>query len=78
VHATMTLDQMPRGATGTISRPADCPHDALLLRAMGMREGVSIRVCQAGSPCIIDVDGCKLGLDIAMCTRVQVAATVNA
>ena len=75
---TMTLNELPRGATGTITCPADCPRDAAMLRAIGLREGLSFRVSQAGAPCIVDVEGCKLGLDHAMCARVQVAATVAA
>lgn len=71
---TMTLDQMPTGAIGTVASPASSLDDAELLRAMGLREGLPIRICRAGESCIVDVDGTRLGLAREMSTGVQVAA----
>lgn len=74
VDATMTLDQMPTGSTATVVSPAATSHDAGLLRAMGLREGLPVRVCRAGSRCIVEVAGTRLGLAREMTAGVKVAA----
>lgn len=69
---TMTLDQMPPGATGTVQLPSSDAADAALLRAMGLREGLPIRVCRTGEPCIVEVDGTRLGIAKDISVQVQV------
>ena len=78
LDATTTLDKMPCGACGTVASAAEVPADAELLRAMGLREGLSIRICRAGEPCIVEVDGTRLGIAREMSAGVQVAAIATA
>ena len=46
--------------------------DRCLLRAMGLYDRCTVRVCRAGAPCIIQVDGTKLGLSGAVAGRILV------
>jgi Fe2+ transport system protein FeoA len=47
--------------------------DCELLRAMGMTEQCTLRVCRGGEPCIIEVSGTRLGLSRAMARRIMVS-----
>jgi Fe2+ transport system protein FeoA len=46
--------------------------DAELLAAMGLGNECTVRVCQAGDPCIVQVAATRLGLSRAIAQRILV------
>lgn len=63
------LTQLARGATARLDAAdlATLPEgDAGTLAAMGLRPGCQLRVCKAGQPCIVAVDGHAGGCRIAL------------
>ncbi len=42
------------------------------LADLGLRQGCRVRVVQAGSPCLLDVGGCKLCLRGTECSQILV------
>ncbi len=65
------LDQMARGARGTVCSISLDNGEAQSLSPMGLRERASIRVCRPGEPCIVEV-ACAPG----MCRRIGVSRHV--
>lgn len=69
------LSQLQRGQRATV----DCaglrslPEDhRCLLSAMGLAESCQVRVCRAGSPCIIQIDQTRLGLPRSVADQILV------
>jgi Fe2+ transport system protein FeoA len=74
---TVSLNQLKPGETATVHSSSMDPDDAALLRAMGLRLNATIKMCRAGEPCIISVQGphgcaCRIGLARPLAERVQV------
>lgn len=66
------LSSLPRGARATICRRELETEDRELLAAMGLRDCCEVRICRAGSPCIVQIDRTRLGLSAAIASRVLV------
>ena len=68
------------GEVGVV-RGSDLEADgAALLRAMGLRPSVTVRVCRRGEPCIVEVGSvpgvtCRIGLARPLAERVMVQVT---
>ncbi|MBL8886228.1 MAG: ferrous iron transport protein A [Phycisphaerales bacterium] len=85
---TMLLNAMKAGEVSHVSSlGVDDPGDAALLRAMGLRPGIRVRVVRLGEPTILEVLGAeacgcacasRIGLTKALASRVRVAATAGA
>ncbi|MSR43880.1 MAG: ferrous iron transport protein A [Phycisphaerales bacterium] len=69
------LSQLVRGQRATVecsaldALPAD---HRCLLAAMGMGEKCEVRVCRAGTPCIVQIDRTRLGLPRDVAERILV------
>ncbi|MBS0187915.1 MAG: ferrous iron transport protein A [Planctomycetes bacterium] len=84
---TKPLPQMKPGEISTVATLGmDDPADAALLRAMGLRPGIRLRVVRFGEPTIVEVLGAeacgcacasRIGLTKALAARVTVAAGVQ-
>lgn len=55
VRAEVPLTSLEPGQAGLVTRTLLSEQDAALLRAMGLRPGARIRLCQAGEPWIVEV-----------------------
>ncbi|MBM4112615.1 MAG: ferrous iron transport protein A [Phycisphaerae bacterium] len=69
------LTQLKRGQRAIV----DCStlthlpeEDRCLLRAMGMYDRCTVRVCRPGTPCIVEVDATRLGLSGRVARRILV------
>lgn len=88
VHAPtvcLPLSGLRAGQTGLLWRLDLEPHDAALLRAMGLRPQALVRLCRVGDPTILEVlaggEECRcasrIGLAAALTHRVLVAVSVD-
>jgi ferrous iron transport protein A len=48
------------------------------LAALGLREGCRLRMLQSGSPCVLQIDDCKLCLRGSDCSQILVRPVVAA
>lgn len=69
------LTQLKRGERAVV----DCStlthlpeEDRCLLRAMGLYDRCTVRVCRAGAPCIVEVDTTRLGLSASVARKILV------
>lgn len=67
------LTTLRTGATATVHRRDLTCDDCELLSAMGLRDQCRLRVCRAGSPCIVEIDRTRLGLCATVADQVLVA-----
>jgi len=74
-HRRIPLTQLRRGQRAIV----DCStlthlpeEDRCLLRAMGLYDRCTVRVCRSGTPCIVQVDSTRLGLSGAVARRILV------
>jgi ferrous iron transport protein A len=68
----MPLDLLRVGEVAEIADISGDPAWVGRLAELGLRQGCRICVLQAGSPCLLDVAGCRLGLRHADCSRILV------
>jgi Fe2+ transport system protein FeoA len=66
------LSTLETGARAMVSRCLLSGEDRELLAAMGLADRCPLRVCRAGSPCIIQIASTRLGLSAKMARRVLV------
>ncbi len=69
------LTQLKRGQRAVVdcSTLTHLPEDErCLLRAMGMYDRCTVRVCRPGTPCIVEVDSTRLGLSGSVARRILV------
>jgi Fe2+ transport system protein FeoA len=62
-------------STGQTARLHEARLDANsvgLLRALGLSEAQSFRVCKAGEPCILQVDGTRIGVSRVVASNLYV------
>jgi hypothetical protein len=60
---------MKPGQTGIICESRLAKEDAALLRAMGLCDRATVRVCRLGEPCVVAVGGVRgVGVDPKSCT----------
>ena len=79
--AAVPLTDLKPGDRGVVCETkAVAADDADLIRAMGLREDCTLRVCRTGSPCIVALEtpsggGCRIGLsrDVAGSIMITVA-----
>ncbi|OAB62505.1 hypothetical protein AY599_28525 [Leptolyngbya valderiana BDU 20041] len=64
--ARVRLTQLTRGQTGRLDAADFQDDSAAHLTAMGLRPSCQLRVCKAGQPCIVHVDGHAGGCRIAL------------
>ncbi len=68
----MPLDMLRSGDVGEIEEVSGQAAWIGRLAELGIRQGCRIRVVQAGSPCLLDVGGCKLCLRGGECSQILV------
>jgi Fe2+ transport system protein FeoA len=69
VQPTIPLTQLRPGQTGVVCESKLSTSDAQLLRAMGLCDHATVRLCRAGEPCIVAVGGVRgLGPNPKDCT----------
>ena len=69
------LTQLRRGQRATVECAAldGLPDDhRCLLSAMGLGDSCELRVCRPGAPCIVQVDGTRLGIAQDVAERIMV------
>lgn len=84
---TRALDSMRAGEISHVATlGVDDPADAALLRAMGLRPGIRVKVVRLGEPTILEVLGAeacgcacssRIGLTKALASRVRVASEIG-
>lgn len=68
----MLLDMLRAGEECEIEEVSGQPAWVGRLAELGIRQGCRVRVVQAGSPCLLDVGGCKLCLRGCECSQILV------
>lgn len=69
------LTQLARGQRAVVdcSELTELPDgDRCLLHAMGMHDQCKVRVCSAGSTCIVQIDSTRLGISAEVARRILV------
>jgi Fe2+ transport system protein FeoA len=68
----LPLDMLRAGEVAEVEEVSG--HDAWVgrLADLGIRRGCRLRVVQPGSPCLLDVGGCKLCLRGGECSQILV------
>jgi Fe2+ transport system protein FeoA len=64
------LSQLRRGDRAIVETTALDDHESRLLSAMGLVDKAEIRVCRAGTPCIVQIEATRLGISAAMAARI--------
>lgn len=72
------LSQLKAGEVGRVLSSQLDPEDAAMLRAMGLRADVQVKLCRPGQPCIVSVVGlhgacCRIGMAAPLASRVVVS-----
>jgi Fe2+ transport system protein FeoA len=75
VACRVPLTQLARGQHAVV----DCStlthlpeEDRCMLRALGLYDRCTVRVCRPGRPCIVQIDATRLGLSAAMAQQILV------
>ena len=68
----MPLDMLGAGEVGEIEEVSGQAAWVGRLAELGLRQGCRVRVVQPGSPCLLDVGGCKLCLRSGECSQILV------
>ncbi|MCE9567277.1 MAG: ferrous iron transport protein A [Planctomycetes bacterium] len=68
----MPLDMLRSGETAEIEEVSGQAAWVGRLAELGIRQGCRVRVVQSGSPCLLDVNGCKLCLRGGECSQILV------
>ncbi|MBA4187235.1 MAG: ferrous iron transport protein A [Planctomycetaceae bacterium] len=68
----MPLDMLRAGEVAEVEEVSGQAAWIGRLAELGIRQGCRVRVVQAGSPCLLDVDGCKLCLRGGECSQILV------
>jgi Fe2+ transport system protein FeoA len=68
----LPLDMLQAGEWAEVEQVSG--HEAWVgrLAELGIREGCRLRVVQPGSPCLLDVGGCRLCLRPGECSQILV------
>lgn len=74
----VSLTQLQVGQKGVVHSLDELKcEDCDLLRAMGMTDQCSFRVCQAGEPLIVQIDSTRIGLSRRIADRLMVTLQSN-
>jgi len=68
----MPLDMLRAGEWAEVEEVSGQPGWVCRLAELGIRQGCRLRVVQPGSPCLLDVSGCRLCLRPGECTQILV------
>ena len=74
----LPLDMLRAGEWAEVAEVAGGPDWVGRLAELGLREGCRLQVLQPGSPCLLQVSGCKLCLRGNDCTQILVRPVVSA
>ena len=77
-HSLLPLEYLGRGEWAEIEHVDGEPGWVGRMAELGLRIGSQLRVLQAGSPCLIDVAGCRLCLRGESLMRILVRPMVAA
>jgi Fe2+ transport system protein FeoA len=68
----MPLDMLRAGEWAEVEEVTGQPGWVGRLAELGIRQGCRLQVVQPGSPCLLNVAGCKLCLRSGECSRIMV------
>jgi Fe2+ transport system protein FeoA len=68
----IALTTLTTGQTGRLHEARLDPHSVGLLRALGLSETQPFRVSKAGEPCILQVDGTRIGVSRVVASNLYV------
>lgn len=68
----IALSTLSAGQSGRLHEARLDPHSVGLLRALGLAESQSFRVCKAGEPCILQVGTTRIGVSGVVATNLYV------
>jgi ferrous iron transport protein A len=68
----LPLDMLNAGEWADVAEVSGEPALIVRLAELGVREGCRLQVLQPGSPCLLQVDQCKLCLRGNECTQILV------
>ena len=76
-YQCVSLVHLKEGQTATIRSSSLDADDAAYLRSLGLRMNSSIRLCRAGEPCIVSIEGphgcaCRIGLARGLAEQLSV------
>jgi Fe2+ transport system protein FeoA len=60
------LSQLQAGRRARMHTADLAPQDCALLRALGMTDRCTLRICKVGEPCIVEVRSTRIGLSRAV------------
>jgi len=67
VSATpIRLSQLEPGRRARMHTAQLAPQDCALLRALGLTDRCTLRICKVGEPCIVEVRSTRIGLSRAV------------
>jgi Fe2+ transport system protein FeoA len=66
------LDMLRAGEWAEVEDVSGQPGWVCRLAELGIRQGCRLQVVQPGSPCLLDVSGCKLCLRSGECSQILV------
>jgi Fe2+ transport system protein FeoA len=73
--ATVALTHLQPGDAASFHASELPPEDVDLLRAVGMTERCTLRVCKAGDPWIVQVRTTRIGLSESLAAKILVVPT---
>lgn len=68
----LPLDMLRAGEVAEVEEIHGQPAWVRRLAEMGLRQGCRVQVVQPGSPCLLQLDGCKLCLRAGECSQILV------
>jgi Fe2+ transport system protein FeoA len=72
------LTNLATGQTARLHEARLDAHSVGLLRALGLSEARAFRVCKAGEPCIVQVDGTRIGVSRVVASNLFVIPDTQA
>ena len=69
---TLRLSDLRAGDTARVDLASLDPETAHLLRALGLTTAATLRLCQSGNPCIVQVRATRIGLSDRVAQRIRV------
>ncbi len=64
------LTQLKRGERAIVDLNDLASEDSKLLAAMGLEHACEVRVCRAGTPCIVQVEATRLGISADVAAKI--------
>ena len=81
-HRSISLVALKEGQTATVRASTLDADDAAYLRSLGLCMNCTIRLCRAGEPCIVSIEGphgcaCRIGLARGLAEQLSVDVQGN-